>query len=68
MGPSFDTLVDIDLLQPTQTLELWQYLTHCQPICGIMAPPCTGFGGFSALNRLMATRQHQYHLGNLLAK
>eukprot|EP00975_Prorocentrum_lima_P049744 10411967-Prorocentrum_lima.AAC.1 len=50
VGPSFDAGVDIDLLLPAHICALWQYMEHCQPMCGVMAPPCTGMKGFSALN------------------
>eukprot|EP00975_Prorocentrum_lima_P061526 12880418-Prorocentrum_lima.AAC.1 len=56
-------MVGIDLLQPAQIRALWQYLEHCQPICGVMAPPCIGVKGFSALNRLMAPDAwHRSHM------
>eukprot|EP00975_Prorocentrum_lima_P039020 8198608-Prorocentrum_lima.AAC.1 len=29
-------------------------IRYCKPICGVMAPPCTGLKGFSALNRIIA--------------
>eukprot|EP00975_Prorocentrum_lima_P033154 6955345-Prorocentrum_lima.AAC.1 len=29
-------------------------MEHCKPVCGVVAPPCTGMKGLSALNRLLA--------------
>eukprot|EP00975_Prorocentrum_lima_P023679 4982241-Prorocentrum_lima.AAC.1 len=54
VGPNFDAVVGIDLLQPEQISALWQYVEHCKPIFGVLAPPCIGMKAFSALNRLMA--------------
>eukprot|EP00975_Prorocentrum_lima_P037789 7949592-Prorocentrum_lima.AAC.1 len=38
---------------PQQVQEFWRYMRECKPICGVMAPPCTGLKGFSALNRII---------------
>eukprot|EP00975_Prorocentrum_lima_P013999 2974512-Prorocentrum_lima.AAC.1 len=54
VGPNFYAVVGLDLTSPHQVQELWRYIHKCKPICGVMAPPCTGLKGFSALNRIKA--------------
>eukprot|EP00975_Prorocentrum_lima_P061840 12882245-Prorocentrum_lima.AAC.1 len=41
-------------MEPQPVEACWQYMEHCQLACGVMAPPCTGLVGFSALNGLLA--------------
>eukprot|EP00975_Prorocentrum_lima_P007150 1535547-Prorocentrum_lima.AAC.1 len=30
---------------PHHVQELWRYIKTCKPICGVMAPRCTGMKG-----------------------
>eukprot|EP00975_Prorocentrum_lima_P064125 12895623-Prorocentrum_lima.AAC.1 len=52
VGPNYDAVVGLDLTHPQHVQELWRYIRECKPVCGVMAPPCMGLKGFSALNRI----------------
>eukprot|EP00975_Prorocentrum_lima_P052930 11096556-Prorocentrum_lima.AAC.1 len=50
VGPNFDAVVGVDLTSPQHVQYCWRYIRECKPVCGVMAPPCTGL----ALNRIVA--------------
>ena len=61
VGLNFDAVVGYDLMDPTHVKYLWRYLIATQPLVVVMATPCTGLAGFSALN---ASRGSETHFRN----
>ena len=52
-GRNFNLTCGVNLLAPADITRLWAYLSDSRPDVVIMAPPCTGFGPWMYLNRII---------------
>ena len=52
VGPNFDLITGIDLLDDKQKRAFWTYMKRYHPLIAIIATPCTGLKGWSGINRI----------------
>ena len=57
-GENFDLTSGIDLSKRSERRELIKYLHKYRPMMAILAPPCTPFGPWSNLNRIINPESH----------
>ena len=53
VGPNFDIVAGIDLLDEKQQKHLWQYMRSHKPLVAIISTPCRGLMGWSGINKLL---------------
>ena len=58
VGLNFDAVVGFDFLNPRDRAYLWKYLKAARPLVVILATPCAGLSGFSALNASKGSATH----------
>ena len=61
-GLNFDLTADIDMANPENLQFLWQYIDKHRPFVVLMGPPCTAFGPWSHLNKVVAPQAWEQSL------
>ena len=70
-GRNFDLVCGCDLTDEDDQKDMWTYTKRAKPLVIIMAPPCAGMKGWSALNRVINptawahTRANSVFLGRI---
>jgi hypothetical protein len=58
VGKNHDIVVGVDLMNQQERDAMWTYFNRTQPLITLLATPCTGLAGFSALNEFRGCPKH----------